>query len=485
MTGFPSGRPKPASERGMALIAALLLMMVMSGLAIALLASGRIETAMGDNEELYAGARAASEAGLNHTAAIILQLTADPVFPLNSLLNGPDTLSNPATNDATSVNADNGSVTQLLGGTAPWQVEPGSAYSYAVQLMDDDDPALKGGVAFTNVELTAMGANSALDVEDGLRFNDVNGRLVIRSTGFGPRGTQATLEQMLVPIEMPALLVNGNVTLAGNTRIQGDQGSVHANGTLHIQNGSVTVAEDATSTGTLTAPGGWDPGGLESGGMPIIPVPNILAFNYRTTGDFFLHADGRITSDYAGTNLVCTAAASANNCRNEIPYEGTANQGEGIFGLVYSNASQSWTLNPGSATDPVNEATYYAFTDFSITGHTAPSLSLSVIAEGDIIVTGNPDLQPEPESQIQFVTNMDLKITGDLAMTMEYAGHILVREQIDFFGNGSMVGQVVCQNVPSVSTLVTGNVVSGNFELTYDGGLEPLAYTVSGWRETQ
>ena len=48
-----------------------------------------------------------------------------------------------------------------------------------------------------------------------------------------------------------------------------------------------------------------------------------------------------------------------------------------------------------------------------------------------------------------------------------------------------MVGQVVCQNVTSVSTLVTANNVSGNFELTYDGGLEPLAYTVSGWRETQ
>ena len=63
MTGFPSARPERASERGMALVAALLLMMVMSGLAIALLASGRIETAMGDNEELYAGARAAVGSG--------------------------------------------------------------------------------------------------------------------------------------------------------------------------------------------------------------------------------------------------------------------------------------------------------------------------------------------------------------------------------------------------------------------------------------
>ena len=158
------------------------------------------------------------------------------------------------------MNADNGRVTHLLGGTAPWLVAAGSSYTYDVRLLDDDDPSLKGGVPFTSVELTAMGATSALNAEDGLRFHDVNGRLVIRSTGFGPRGTQATLEQMLVPIEMPALLVNGNLTMAGNTRILGDQGSVHANGTLRVQNNSVFVAKDATSTGTLTTPGGWDPG---------------------------------------------------------------------------------------------------------------------------------------------------------------------------------------------------------------------------------
>ncbi len=355
MTGFPSDRPEPASERGMALIAALLLMMVMSGLAIALLASGRIETAMGDNEELYAGARAASEAGLNHTAAIILQLTADPVYSLATLINGPDGLANPAS-DSASVNADNGRVTHLLGGTAPWPVTAGSPYTYDVRLLDDDDPALKGGVPFTSTELTAMGAGSSLNVEDGRRFNDVNGRLVIRSTGFGPRGTQATLEQMLVPIEMPALLVNGDLTMAGNTRILGEQGSVHANGTLRVQNNSVFVAKDATSTGTLTTPGGWDPGGLESGGMPTIPVPNILAYNYRTTGDYFLQANGRITSDYAGTTLVCNASVSGGACRDITPPGG-----EGKFGLVYSSSAHDWTLNPGSASGTINEATYYVF----------------------------------------------------------------------------------------------------------------------------
>ena len=38
----------------MALISALLMMIVMSALAIALTASGRVEVSMGDNEELYA-----------------------------------------------------------------------------------------------------------------------------------------------------------------------------------------------------------------------------------------------------------------------------------------------------------------------------------------------------------------------------------------------------------------------------------------------
>ena len=63
-----------------------------------------------------------------------------------------------------------------------------------------------------------MSANKPTQVEDGLRFNDVNKRLVIRSIGFGPRGTTSTLEQMLTPITMPALLVNGDLLMSGNAQ---------------------------------------------------------------------------------------------------------------------------------------------------------------------------------------------------------------------------------------------------------------------------
>ena len=62
---------------------------------------------------------------------------------------------------------------------------------------------------------------------------------------------------------------------------------------------------------------------------------------------------------------------------------------------------------------------------------------------------------------------------------------MLIREQIDFAGSADLAGQVIVQNVPSVSNLVTNNVVSGNVQLTYNGLVETLAYSVSGWREAQ
>ena len=48
----------------------------------------------------------------------------NPVFPLNNLLTGPDLAANPA-NEAAASNADNGIVTHLLGGAAPWPVAAG------------------------------------------------------------------------------------------------------------------------------------------------------------------------------------------------------------------------------------------------------------------------------------------------------------------------------------------------------------------------
>jgi len=480
---FPS-HPRPASERGMALVSALLLLLVMSGLAIALTASGRVEVAMGDNEELYAGARAAAESGLNRAAAQIMALTANPTYSLNNLLLGPDGLVD-AGNASSSVNADNGILTHLPDMTGSvscphpngpcWPVQAGSAYRYNVRLYDDDDPAMKGGVAFTNVELTAMGPPPD-PPEDGTGVNDVNKRVVIRATGFGPQGTTAIFEQMLTPIKMPALLVDGDLTMAGNAQVIGTQGSVHANGNLQIDGNAVTISQNATATGTLTANANWDPGELESGGMPAIPVPDIHAIDYINDADFILQSDGRITNR-AETTTYCNAWANQNACRNITPPGGTAG-----FGWTFNEAT-GWDLSQNQS----NSATYFAETDVRITGNPGSAASpilLTIIAVGDIEITGNPDLRPEPMSELQFVTDQDLRIAGNLGIPLAFEGRIMVREQIDFAGNPTLAGQVIVQNVPSVSTLVENNTVTGSVTLSYNGLIETVAYTVSGWRET-
>jgi hypothetical protein len=493
MTVRPPRLPDTASEGGMALVSALLLLLVMSGLAMALTTSGRIEVAMGGNERLYASARLSAEAGLNHAAAIILGLTNTATFP-NSLLRGPDGALNTATLTA-AVNLDNGLISHLMPGGAAcaadaslvcWLVETGSEYSYTVRLFDDDDPTLSRDPiqGFTLAERTAMGPPPD-PAENGNPYEDVNKRIVIRATGFGPRGTTVRLEQMLVPIKMPALLVNGDLTMGGNAQVIGTHGSVHTNGSLTIEGNAVTIAQNATATGTINADAGWNPGQLKSGGMPNIPVPEVRASDYFSDADFVLQADGRITNKLESTTY-CNAGTNSTACQSITPPGGNAS-----FGWTFT-AADGWDLSQNNA----NSATYYARTggvgggsgNVRITGNpgsSADPLSLTIIAEGNIQISGNPALRPEPLSEIQFVTNKDLWIHGNLGVPLAFEGRILVREQIDFAGNPTLAGQVIVQNSPTVSTLVTRNTVMGSVTLSYNGLAETVAYTVSGWRESQ
>lgn len=474
MNPHPNLEPGGPGERGLALVATLLILSLMSALAIALAASGRIEVAMGDNEEAYARTRAAAESGLNHAAAVLIQLTSNPTFPINSLLAGPDGTADPDSENA-SVNNDNGVLTHVMGGGAPpWPLATGFAYD--VRVLDDDDAGLKNGTAFTNAELTAMGAGRPLEAEDGRRFNDVNRRLVIRATGFGPQGAVVRLEQTLTPIPMPALLVNGDLALAEDARVIGAQGSIHANGNLRIDGTGVTVAQNATASGELAASPDWEAGGLASGGMPTITPPEIHAEDYFDDADFVLRSDGRITNK-ADSTVYCNAGSDQSACLAITPPGGT-----GAFGWAFSGGV--WNLSQAVA----NQATYYAETSVIISGNlgsTGSPMPLSVIALGNIEITGNPVLRPESASLLQFVTNQDLAIHGPVGTPLAFDGRIFVREQIDLSGEPRLTGQLIVQSVPSLSALVTANLVAGGTTLSYDGLIETVAYTVTGWREVQ
>src|SRR6185436_13913143 len=203
------------SEKGIALIIVLLLLAVMAGLTTGLSLSSQTEIAMAHNETYYAGARAAAEAGLNRATELI-QNTTNPDYVLLNLL-----------------------VTKSVPGIGNGPFVLTNEYSYSFEILDDDDPALYNGVALTGPKTTVGTQLNAMN-ENGDPNDDDNMRMILRATATGPHGTSVTIARVLEQVAFPdlpetttinpAILVNGNLDLNGNSLVvNGTQGNVHAN----------------------------------------------------------------------------------------------------------------------------------------------------------------------------------------------------------------------------------------------------------------
>ena len=454
------------SEDGFALVLVLLALLVVSGLAAAMVTSGRTEVLVSVNQERAAQARGAAEAGLNHALSVaILRVRnwqangfPDASTAITALLIGPDG------NGAAL--ADNGSLAALPSGVPapPAQVVLNAATgtSYEAVAMDDDD-ASRG----------LSGADHTRIAENGIAILDANNRFVIRSIGYGEGGTTATLEATVGPITLPAIVTNNNLTISGNPTVDGSEGSVHSNGNLLISGSAVDITENATASGTYTTTASPSIGGQVGGGFPPLPIPPVNAADHRSLADFVLKADGTIRLGVDETVVLCTG----NACGAIYGWTPSA-AGAGLLGLT------EWDIVPANAATAVN-GTFYIEGHARISGSPGSSgtpVEITILAEGNIRITGNPDLRPD-QPEIMFVTNMDLQIAGSLSQPIAFEGQMLVREQLDLAGNPTMAGQILVQDVPTVSTLVTSNTISGNPSLTYNGITGTNIFVVTGWRE--
>lgn len=454
------------SERGVALIIVLLLLAVMSGLATGMAVNSQVEIAMASNENFYAGSRAAAEAGINRAIEAITNDTT------TDLLAGPDGVVD-AGNPGAAANDDNGNIGFMLTGGSPYALGATGEYTYTIQIFDDDDPSLYP-TALTAAQLAAMN-------EDGSIYVNQNDRLILRATGIGPSGTVVTVARILETVDTttttdtttitnPAILVDGDLTISGNPDILGANGSVHANGDLEINGNSLTVDQNATAAGTFDAPDGWHSGGSQGGGAPSVNVPTVNAADYLAYATHMLTSGGQVI-------LVSTG----------LPVAGT--------GWTFSGGT--WSLNGNDAPT----GTFYAEGSVSVSGNrgsNASPLAMSIIATGSITVTGTSTLRPENAAALQFVTNGDLVLAGNLdADQTTVEGQSLVKEQVKISGNPDLRGQIIVADSASVFNEATSNVISGNPTITYDGSFGGLVTpgdiivsttylnNVSGWMEGQ
>jgi hypothetical protein len=446
-------------ERGMALIGVLLLLMMMSGLCAALAVSGDTETIVSRNHQLAAEARAAAEAGLAHG----IQLTianlqnweangfADESAAMTRLLRGPD--------DAigtTATNADNGSLETMGIPRTPARLQLAALPDvfYEVRLFDEDDPAR--GVTLSAADRARIG-------EDNQATNDTNERLVVRAIGYAASGIVATLEAMISPLLLPAIVTNNSLAISGNPSITGSQGGVHSNQNLTVS-GNPTIEQNATASAAYSTSGSPDIGGTGGGGYPNLTIPQVRASDYLDQADFILHSDGRLEESATGT-IQCNASSNGNACK-------------AAYAWVY-NGPNGWAI---SSNDEPPEGTYYIEGRASISGNIGP-VEISIIAEGSIDLSGNVDLTPR-SPELLFVTDGDLKI-GGLVTSDTLEGQILVHEQLMISGNPTLAGQILVEDAATASTLVTNNTISGNPEIVYNGIAGSSVFTVSAWRRIQ
>ena len=447
------------------MIGVLLLLVIISASTAALTVSGRTEIAISRNHEMATQAQVAAEAGLNHAVDVMLTSLrrwqpngfASPNDAMTSLLLGPDNLSGTVATDA-----DNGSLeaTGIPRPPARLTLAGTLGAQYEARIYDEDDPAR--GLTLTAADLVRI-------AENGQLTTDGNTQIVVQAIGYASDGSMTTLEALIVPVDAPAIVANGDLTVQGNPDIVGTNGSVHANGDLNL-GGSATVSENATASGAYNESGNPSVGGSTSGAQSTQPVPEVNAFDYILLADYILKSNGTMTNSDE-TMIICDAWADANACE-------TAG-----YMWVFAGGN-GWTAT--SVGDPLltDGFTYYAETDLTMTGNMGTNgnpLNITLIAEGNIDIAGNGVLEADTPGLL-FVTDKDLKMVGGKDQVGAEA-QILVREQLSLLGNTSLRGQIVIENAASTSDLVTDNRVGGNASLTNDGTLTGTGFAATGWRE--
>jgi hypothetical protein len=547
------------------LILALLMALVM-GISLTSISEAGVSNTYSNHTKAFQ----AAEAGLNHSLALVRNFTntadgGDPNFTklLQKRVSPPPTApgalstnyligNNPFTDSAS---ADFASGSEMIsdaidsGGNvllnyagyplghqfidASGNPVPGAYYS--VHVIDDERSSSAAVVKVPNF-------SPSVSWEDGDAALDTNNRIVVYSTGtYG--NASVTLEGWIGFLPYPALVAQQDITIWGNSVIQGAYGGVHSNNDLTV-GASASIEQTATAVGTFTQTGSSDIGGFHAGGQPAMYIPKFVTRAPLTSGgpasnpriqDYVLQKADTILIDpgyrndrpgetglqrsdalAARLNVDATqlwAAINSTNQENAITITRGCPTCLGTPTVVTTVGDTGWKYNGGNGWDTqgsqVDNHTFYVVGldnyssnpnggNVKITtnlGTDTNPIHITVLATGSIEVDGTPnmvanltglatpELPPFVTINSLFMAVEDVKIRGDAAVP-HFSGIIYAGEQFDLSGNGSFDGQIISLGDPDItSSLVSANSVSGSFELTFNGGQAVGNVKLMSWRQ--
>jgi type II secretory pathway pseudopilin PulG len=240
-----------------------------------------------------------------------------------------------------------------------------------------------------------------------------------------------------------AIVTNGTMELYGNVNVRPGLGVLNAdvisNGNI-VLTGSPTVHGSAMAYGTITGSTTGVSGNVVSGN-PKSTMPNGDVSLYKPLANYLLLSDGRVT-DQAGTTL---ATGSFYN---------------------FSYSSGSWHVTGDSPRPPV--AVYYIEGNFDMVGRGTWNATLLVTGNADVRGTGAGWTFGPAMGNVAIVAGTDFKMNGNSSLT----GIIVANEQIAMNGNATVNGALIALDKADTSSLVS---TSSSFDDSF-GGSATIVY---------
>jgi hypothetical protein len=309
---------------------------------------------------------------------------------------------------------------------------------------------------------------------------DVNRRVLVRAVATGADGSTASSELVMAAQDLPAVIVNGPLNVLGNPLVQGNGGTIHANGTLTLSGNpcasmyyssvlNVNVSGTSVGSGATCSNANLD---TRPDSTPL-PLPLLHPDMFKAQATYWLEADGTI---YDGqTGAVIASLPGWNFSKGQLSW----NAGTIIpAGTYWINANVALTGSPGSAASP---------------------LPLTLMARYSIDVSGSPYTVPHltvtgtgmMPTGLSMLAGTDLQLTGNSTQTFNSLYYAL--HQVEIAGTPIINGQVLAANLadtgypPGNSNLVQLNAagqmqISGTPTINFNGnGL--VATVPMSWRE--
>jgi hypothetical protein len=425
----PRRRRLVRPRRGLALVTAMAALVLVSVIIAGVFTLTDSESKASVNRAGALRATQLAEAGLAHALAMLRSPTLISDTSFTRLLTGYDN---------TAGTADDGYLTGFSGLTSALEIpDTGrvvTAGRYFVRLVDD--PADTDGSAST----------------------DMNNRVTARCRAVTTSGAVAEIDAIIGPSPMPAVAVDGALTLNGNPSLLGPCGGAHANTTVSVAGTTtVTTAGLLTSTGATTVSGAIE----DTSGTSVPPVPNqppidiptLNPMSYCTSANYDMQANGFIRRVSDGVTLDASGAG-------------------GAFGFRYFSSGNGEYRS--LATEPV-DGIYCVRSNLQINsmGTAATPKKITFYASGSISLAGNPKMvRADSVRNVLLVAAGDVQLQGSSSGGgAELSGLIYSGAQCSAMGTTAISGQVVCKNAanpPGSNALVANSQVGGNAIITYD-----------------